>query len=258
MKQKKSTILIAENEPQTRKLLRSALEEHGYKTITVESGKEAIRLTASVKPDLLLLDTELSDMDGNSVLRSIREWSQIPIIVCSVHDEDSRIIESFKLGADDYITKPFNPDILLVHINANMRKLASAEAGEPMLVNGDISMDLVRHEVFIKGEKCYMTPKEYELLRYFMVNKRKMLTHRQILKNVWGSTHVEDMQYLRVYISQLRSKIEQDPYKSNYIVTHHGIGYMMESHDPPESPGQGETLESSLPGPELIVLNNLG
>ena len=118
-----------------------------------------------------------------------------------------------------------------------------AEAGDSVLVNGDIYMDLVRHIVLVKGKKCYFTPREYELLRYFMINRSKMLTHRQILKSVWGSAHVEDMQYLRVYISQLRNKIEPRPYKPDYIVTQHGIGYMMESVD-------------SYPEPALQVINS--
>ena len=162
------------------------------------------------------------------MIEAARAWSQLPIIVCSVRNEDGEIIKALELGADDYVTKPFNPDVLLARIYANLRKSATQEAGEPDLVNGNIRMDLVRHEVFLKGEKTAFTPKEYELLRYFMVHRGKMLTHKQILKEVWGPVHGDDMQYLRVYVSQLREKLEGSDPGVNYIVTEPGIGYRME------------------------------
>lgn len=228
MNQKKNTILIIEDEPPIRKLLSITLEGKGYKVVDADNGKEGARLVASVKPELVLVDLGLPDMDGKEVIQSIREWSQVPIIVCSVRSDDGEVIKAFDAGADDYITKPFNPDILLARIYANLRKSVTQEAGEPEIANGDIRMDLVRHEVFIRGEKQAFTPKEYELLRYFLVNRGKMLTHKQILKDVWGPAHTEDMQYLRVYISQLREKIETEGSDTTYIVTEPGIGYRME------------------------------
>lgn len=228
MSQKKSTILIVDDEPQIRKLLRISLESQGYKVVDCDNGNEVIRLSASVKPDLIILDLGLPDMDGKEVIPEVREWSQTPIVVCSVRDQDSEIIQALSLGADDYVTKPFNPDVLLARISANLRKAATQEAGEPELVNGPIRMDLVRHEVFLKDEKISLTPKEYDLLRYFMVNRGKMLTHKQLLQEVWGPAHGDDMQYLRVYISQLREKIEEEPNAPDYIVTEAGIGYRME------------------------------
>ena len=181
-----------------------------------------------MRPELILLDLGLPDIDGKAVISAVREWSQVPIIVCSVRSGDDEIIEALNLGANDYMTKPFNPEVLLARIYANLRKAASVEAGEPELTNGAIRMDLVSHEVFISGEKKPFTPKEYELLRYFIVNRGKMLTHKQILKDVWGNAHVDDMQYLRVYVSQLREKIEADSAKPSYIITEPGIGYRME------------------------------
>ena len=178
--------------------------------------------------DLILLDLGLPDMDGKEVIATIREWSRVPIIVCSVRDSDQEMIEAFDLGADDYVTKPFNPDVLLARVVANLRKAATQEAGEPELVNGRIRMDLVRHEVTVDGARVDFTPKEYGLLRYFMVHRGKMLTHRQILHEVWGAAHGEDTQYLRVYISQVREKVEPDPSSPDYIVTEPGIGYRME------------------------------
>lgn len=228
MSQKKNTILCIEDEPPIRKMLTITLEGKGYKVVDADNGKEGARLVASVKPDLVLLDLGLPDMDGKEVIESVREWSQVPIVICSVRSDDSEVVKALELGADDYVVKPFNPDVLLARIYANLRKSATQEAGEPDLVNGDIHMDLVRHEVFIKGEKISFTPKEYDLLRYFLVHRGKMLTHKQILKEVWGPAHGEDMQYLRVYISQLREKLEGESEDDSYIVTEPGIGYRME------------------------------
>lgn len=234
MNQKKNTILIIEDEPPIRKLFNISLEGAGCKTVECDNGSEGTRLAASVRPDLILLDLGLPDMDGKEVITQIREWSQVPIIICSVRNADEEIIRALELGADDYVTKPFNPDVLLARIHANLRKAATQEAGEPELVNEGIRMDLVRHEVFLNGEKVVFTPKEYDLLRYFLVHRGKMLTHKQILKDVWGPAHSEDMQYLRVYVSQLREKIEPDPAQPRYIITEPGIGYRMETFNESE------------------------
>lgn len=229
MNQKKSVILVIEDELPIRKVLTISLESAGYKVVECDNGREGIRLAASVNPELILLDLGLPDMDGKEVIANVRGWSQVPMIVCSVRNTDDEIIRSLSSGADDYITKPFNPEVLLARIFANLRKAATHEAGEPFLTNGAIHMDLVRHEVFIRGEKKTFTPKEYDLLRYFLVNRGKMLTHKQILTEVWGLAHTDDMQYLRVYVRQLREKIEPHPEAPSYIVTEPGIGYRMEA-----------------------------
>lgn len=229
MSTKKSTILIIDDELPIRKLLIISLESAGYKTVSCENGREGARLSASIKPDLILLDMGLPDIDGNEVITIIREWSMVPIIVCSVRSGDDEIIQALDKGADDYVTKPFNPDVLLARIKANLRKAVTNEAGEPELLNGDVRMDLIRHEVFLKDEKIELTPKEYDLLRYFMINRGKMLTHRQVLKDIWGAAHTDNMQYLRVYVSQIREKIETNPSTPEYIITEPGIGYRMES-----------------------------
>ncbi len=225
---KKNTILIVDDEPQIRKLLKITLKDEGYKTEECEKGAQAVRMTASIKPDLIILDLGLPDMDGKEVIDAIREWSQVPIIVCSVRDADKEVVDALGRGADDYVTKPFNPDVLIARIEANIRKSVTQEAGEPDLENGRIRMDLVRHEVFVDGESTFFTPKEYELLRYFMINRGKMITHKQLLKDVWGPAHGDDMQYLRVYVSQLREKIEPNLKEPSYVVTEPGIGYRME------------------------------
>ena len=231
MNQKKNTVLIIEDEPPIRKILTISLESAGYRVVECNNGREGTRLVASVSPEIVLLDLGLPDIDGKEVITSIREWSQVPIIVCSVRHTDEEIIQALAVGADDYITKPFNPDVLLVRIHANLRKAATQEAGEPEVTNGHIRMDLVRHEVFLHGQKAIFTPKEYDLLRYFIVHRGKMLTHKQILKDVWGSAHTDDMQYLRVYVRQLREKIEPNASSPTYIITEPGIGYRMEPAD---------------------------
>ena len=238
MNQKKSTILVIEDEPPIRKLFNISLESAGYKVVECDNGNEGMRLAASIKPELILLDLGLPDIDGKDVIKSIREWAQTPILVCSVRNADEEMIKALELGADDYVTKPFNPDVLLARIQANLRKAVTQEAGEPELANGSLRMDLVRHEVYRDGEKIIFTPKEYDLLRYFLIHRGKMLTHKQILKEVWGAAHTEDMQYLRVYVSQLREKIEPDPASPCYIVTEPGIGYRMENmaDAPPATP----------------------
>ncbi|WP_199899177.1 response regulator transcription factor [Sneathiella glossodoripedis] len=228
---KKNIILIVDDEPQIRKLLKITLKDEGFGVEEAENGAQAIRMSASVKPDLIILDLGLPDMDGKEVLQNIREWSQVPVIVCSVRDADKEVVAALGMGADDYVTKPFNPDVLIARILANLRKSVTQEAGEPDLENGRIRMDLVRHEVYIDGQNTFLTPKEYELLRYFMVNRGKMITHKQVLKDVWGPAHADDMQYLRVYVSQLREKIEPEPKSPSYVVTEPGVGYRMEVFD---------------------------
>ncbi len=229
MNQKKNTVLVIEDEPPIRKVLTISLESAGYKVVGCDNGREGTRLAASVAPELVLLDLGLPDIDGKEVVASIREWSQVPIVICSVRNTDEEIVRALAAGADDYITKPFNPEVLLARIHANLRRAATQEAGEPELTNGPIRMDLVRHEVYIDKKKAVFTPKEYELLRYFLIHRGKMLTHKQILKDVWGNAHTEDMQYLRVYVRQLREKIEPNPATPEIIVTEPGIGYRMET-----------------------------
>jgi two-component system KDP operon response regulator KdpE len=233
MLEKKNTILIVDDEPQIRKMLGIFLEASDFKIAECDSAKQAMRLVASIKPELILLDLGLPDMDGKEVIAAIREWSHVPIVVISVRDDDKEVAAALNAGADDYVTKPFNPDVLLARVNANLRKSAVRETGQPELSNGHVRIDLVRHEVFVNNQVTSFTPKEYELLRYFMVNHGKMLTHRQILKEVWGAAHSEDMQYLRVYVGQVRGKIEIDSTAPKLIVTEPGIGYRMETIDVP-------------------------
>lgn len=228
MHQKKNTVLVVDDEMQIRKMLNIFLDASDFKIEESESGKQAIRMSASVKPDLVLLDLGLPDIDGKEVIKEIRQWSQVPIIVLSVRAMDEEVVAALDAGADDYIIKPFNADVLVARIKANLRKAIVREGGEPELSNGTIRMDLIRHEVFRDGEKIALTPKEYELLRYFMMNRGRMLTHKQILNEVWGAAHGEDTQYLRVYVGQVREKLEENPSAPTMIVTEPGVGYRME------------------------------
>jgi two-component system, OmpR family, KDP operon response regulator KdpE len=229
MHEKKNTILIVDDEEEIRKMLNIFLDTADFKVVESETGKQAIRMAASVKPDLVLLDLGLPDMDGKEVITSLRQWSRVPIIVLTVRSADDEVASALNAGADDYVTKPFGADVLLARINANLRKWVVREVGEPDLINGAIRMDLVRHEVYIGDERVSFTPKEYDLLRYFLLNRGRMLSHKQILKEVWGAAHVEDTQYLRVYIGQVREKLEAIPGLAKIIVSEPGIGYRMDS-----------------------------
>lgn len=228
MHEKKNTILVVDDEPQMHKMLGILLETENLKVLESSSGKQAIRMCVSTKPDLILLDLGLPDMDGKEVITAIREWSQVPIIVLSARALDEEITAALNIGANDYVIKPFNVEVLLARIRAALRSSAVRENGEPELCNGSIRMDLVRHEVFLKDVLVPFTPKEYDLLRHFMVNRGKMLLHKEILKTVWGVAHGEDVTYLRVFIGQIREKIEENPTLPLFIKTEPGIGYRME------------------------------
>ena len=229
MNSKKNTILVVDTDPQTQKMLSLILDTPDFKVVGCETGKQALQFCVSSKPDLVLLALNLPDMEGKNVITDIRDWSQTPIIILSENAADENVITALNMGADDYVVKPFNVDVLYARINASLRKSAVQETGEPELHNGPLRMDLVRHEVFLHDELLAFTPKEYNLLRYFIVNRGKMLTHKQILNQVWGPAHSADTQYLRVFISQLREKIEAaNPKVPRLITTEAGIGYRME------------------------------
>lgn len=228
MHEKKNTILVVDDEPQIQKMLGILLGGEDFKIVESLTGKQAVRMCVSTKPDLILLDLGLPDMDGKEVITAIREWSQVPIIVLSVCALDEEITAALNIGANDYVIKPFNVEVLMARINAALRSSAVRETGEPELYNGTLRMDLVRHEVFLDDELVAFTPKEYDLLRYFMVNRGKMLTHKEILRAVWGAAHSDDTTYLRVYIGQIREKIEANLTRPAFITTEAGIGYRME------------------------------
>jgi two-component system KDP operon response regulator KdpE len=232
MHEKKNTILVVDQELQAQKMLAVVLDGGKFNIVESASGKDALRCCVSVSPDLVLLGLDLPDMDGKDVITAIREWSQVPIIVLSARQSDREIALSLNMGANDYVTKPFNADVLLARIYAALRTGAVHQNGQPELSNGDLRMDLVRHEVFLGDDVVGLTPKEYDLLRHFMVHRGRMLTHREILKEVWGPAHGDDVAYLRVYVGQIRHKIDREPTGPSRIVTEPGIGYRMEIASP--------------------------
>jgi two-component system KDP operon response regulator KdpE len=229
MHEKKNTILVVDDEPNIQKMLTILLEEENFKIVASNSGKQAIRMCTSARPDLILLDLELPDMNGKDVIKALREWTQAPVIMLSAHSSDQEITAALNASANDYVIKPFNIDVLLARINAALRTSAVREAGAPELRNGALRMDLVRHEVFVNDTLTPFTPKEYELLRFFMIHRGKMLTHKEILRAVWGAAHSDDTTYLRVYIGQIREKIEAEPAHPTIIKTEPSIGYRMET-----------------------------
>ncbi len=221
-------ILIVDDEDQIRSMLDILLTVEDFEVLQAANGKEALRSAISHKPDLVLLDLGLPDMDGKDIIAALRQWSNTPIIVLTARSEDDQAVQSLNLGADDYVTKPFRAEVLLARINANLREGTAAKVSEDLLANGPISIDLSRHEVRVNGKLTPFTPKEYDLLRLFIVNRGKILTHKQILKDVWGPSHVDDTQYLRVYIGQVRDKLEAAGGYGSSIVSEARIGYRMD------------------------------
>jgi two-component system KDP operon response regulator KdpE len=228
MHKKKNTVLVVDQDTQTFKILDLILDKSDFEVVACPSGKQAIQLCVSIKPDIMLLNLDLPDMKSEDIITAIREWSSLPVIIVSARMSNEEVIKGLEMGADDYVIKPFNADVLRARINASLRKSAIHETGESELSNGPLRMDLVRHQVFLDGELIAFTPKEYNLLRFFIIHCGKMLGHREILREVWGTAHSDDTQYLRVFIGQIREKIEKNPALPAIITTELGIGYRME------------------------------
>lgn len=224
----KKVILIVDSDPQLQKMMFILLEQEEYKIVACLTGKQAARLCLSIKPDLILLAFTLPDMEGKDVITAIREWSQAPIIIVTERAGDDDVIMALNAGANDYVVRPFNADVLIARMNVALRRAAVTEIGAPEIKNGPLRIDLVKHQVFLNNELVGFTPKEYKLLRYFIINQGRMLTHKEILKEVWGPAHADDTQYLRVFIGQIRAKIERDSILPALITTEPGVGYRME------------------------------
>jgi two-component system KDP operon response regulator KdpE len=200
---------------------------HGYHVIEASGGKDAIVLTTTERPGVLMLDLGLPDMDGLEVIRHIREWSNVPIIVLSVRGREADKIAALDSGADDYVTKPFGMGELLARIRAALRHRLQAEAEEPVLRSGGLMVDLAKRVVTVDGQEVKLTPREYDLLRVLITHAGKVMTHQQLLREVWGPASVYETHYLRVYIGQLRQKIERDPAQPAYLLTEPGVGYRL-------------------------------
>lgn len=225
-----SKVLIVDDEPQIRKMLAIGLHVHDYTTIEAANGKEAIKLTLTQKPDIIILDLGLPDISGVEVIKNIREWSKTPIIVLSVRSDDSDKIEAFDCGANDYVTKPFSIGELMARIRASLRNNFQANNIAPVFTEGELTVDLVKHEVTLRDKRIKLSPKEYSLLRVLIINAGRVITHKQLIKEVWGEAYSDsDNQYLRIYIRQLRQKLEIDRRRDQYIHNEQGIGYRLKA-----------------------------
>jgi two-component system KDP operon response regulator KdpE len=222
-------VLVVDDEPPIRKLLRMGLGTQGYQTLDAPNAKTALELMAS-KPDLVILDLGLPDMQGLELLREIRaRKDNVPIVVLSSRDDEAAKVVALDLGADDYVTKPFGMEELLARIRAALRHQLQVQGEKPVFKLGDLSVDLVRRIVKVRGKEVKLSPKEYELLRIMVQHAGKVLTHKFLLKELWATPI--DAQYLRVYVRQLRHKIEPDPAQPRYILTETGIGYRLKAPD---------------------------
>jgi two-component system, OmpR family, KDP operon response regulator KdpE len=219
-------VLIVDDELSIRRFLRISLETNRYRVYEAETGAEALVKAAQVRPEVIILDMNLPDMEGAEVLRRLREWTSAPVIILSVRDADRDKVAALDAGADDYLTKPFSTDELLARLRV-ARRHAQPVPTEPILTFGDVQIDLARRVVTRNGEPVKLTPTEYALLRLLVQHAGRVLTHRQILKEVWGPQYVDETHYLRVYFAQLRQKLEANPALPRLIVTEPGVGYRL-------------------------------
>lgn len=219
-------VLTIDDEAPIRRLLRISLESHGFQIFEAATAEEGLQAVLGAKPDVILLDLNLPDKDGRDVLRSLREWSKVPVIVLSVRNAEEDIVEMLNAGADDYVVKPFTTAELQARIGVAVRHRAP-ESPEPVFVSGPLSVDVAQRLVTIGGEERKLTPTEYAILRLLVHNAGKVLTHRQILREVWGPNVESDSANLRVYIAQLRRKIETEPARPQILLTEPGVGYRL-------------------------------
>jgi two-component system KDP operon response regulator KdpE len=221
-------VLVVEDESQMLRFLRASLVAHGFALVEATTAQEGMALATSHNPELILLDLGLPDQDGIQVTRRIREWSRVPIIVISARGQESDKVDALDAGADDYLTKPFGVNELLARMRVALRHAAQAgEAPQPVLEIGLLKIDFARREVTRDGQLLKLTPIEYRLLTLLGRNAGKVLTHRQMLKEVWGPGQAEQTHYLRVYMAQLRRKIEVDPARPVLLMTEPGVGYRL-------------------------------
>jgi two-component system, OmpR family, KDP operon response regulator KdpE len=220
-----SRVLVIDDEAAILRFLKPALEANNYEMSSAGTVAEGIKRIASEVPDIVLLDLGLPDGDGKDVIKRAREWSDVPIIVLSARERETEKIEALDFGADDYVNKPFNVGELLARMRTALRHRMQRKAEIPLLRVGDLEVDAVRHRATRGGVELKLTPKEFELLSFLARHAGRVVTHKQILTAVWGPAHTEDTQYLRVYIGQLRQKIEEHPDDPRIILTEPGIGY---------------------------------
>lgn len=224
----KIQVLVVDDEPRYLKLVRYNLEAAGYEVVTAASGEEALSLVAGKSPDLIILDIRLPGIDGYEVCVRIREFSSTPIIMLTAKGEEQEKVRGLRLGADDYVTKPFGAEELMARVETVLRRDRTPEAlAPPIIVVGELAIDFVQRKVTIKGQEVSLSPTEYRLLQCLAVNVGRVIVHEELQGNVWGPEYREHYEGLRVYIRRLRQKIEKDPENPAYILTKPGIGYML-------------------------------
>lgn len=222
-------ILLIEDEPQMRRFLRVTLKSHGYRLVEAATGQEGLAQATTRNPDVVLLDLGLPDMDGLTVIDNLRGWSPVPVIVLSAREQEADKVRALDGGADDYLTKPFGAGELLARIRVALRHKAElqAEGGEPRFVVGNLLVDLEKRQVYLNEQEVHLTPIEYNLLTFLVKHAGKVVTHRQILQAVWGPPYANQTQYLRVYMAQLRRKLEADPARPRILLNEPGVGYRL-------------------------------
>jgi two-component system KDP operon response regulator KdpE len=220
-------IAVIEDDPQLRRFLKTGLEAHGFQVQAAETGREGLAMLVAQPPDVLLLDLMLPDADGADLLREIRAWSQVPVIVLSSKSSAQDKIDLLDLGANDYLAKPFDMGELLARIRAALRQSIVVKGSDPLFRSGPLTLDLVRHEVMLNNEPVRLSPREFTLLAFLAQHADKVITHQMILKEVWGAAHLNDTHYLRVFMGRLRQKLEADPARPKLLVTVSGVGYRL-------------------------------
>ena len=222
------TVLVIEDELQIRKFLRISLTNQGFHVVEAVTGQEGVAQAAACQPDLIILDLGLPDMDGMEVLRQVREWSRLPVVVLSARGKENDKIDALDAGADDYLTKPFGVGELLARVRVALRHAAvSGEEGEPEFRVGELCVDFAHRRVFVGEAEVHLTPTEYRLLTVLVKHAGKVVTHRQLLKDVWGPDSVFENQYLRLYVGHVRRKLEADAARPRYLLTEPGVGYRL-------------------------------
>jgi two-component system KDP operon response regulator KdpE len=230
---KATRVLVVDDEPQIRRFLRAALTSHGYELSEADGGEAAIKLAATEAPDVIILDLGLPDISGVEVIRRLREWSKTPIVVLSARSQEHDKVEAFDLGADDYVTKPFGMGELLARLRAALRHRLQEAGQAPVFRSGPLAVDLVKRQVSRDGAEIHLSPKEYDLLRLLVTHAGRVVTHQQLLREVWGPAQAHETQYLRIYVGQLRAKLEPDPAHPRLILTEPGVGYRLVAEEPP-------------------------
>jgi two-component system KDP operon response regulator KdpE len=247
MNESSHIVLIVDDEVQIRRFLRTGFELNGFTVHEAATGAEAIRTATLRAVDLVIVDLGLPDMDGAEVIERIRSWSSVPIIVLSVRAAEAQKVRLLELGADDYVVKPFGMAELMARVRVALRRQMRAASGEPMVKIGPLTIDLATRAVLLNGARLALTPKEYRLLQVLAQHAGNVVTHQQLLKEVWGTTHVQDTHYLRIFVRKLRQKIESKPDTPRVLMTELGVGYRLAQSDNESESGAAATAAANQP-----------